>query len=274
LARTPPVVDIDAVGPPFWRKVLLPLLLLLAIGAALWDYLSRTRQSTQPAAVAEATDVRSEVTRRGDSLDIAVAWRFDTGSARSVPESVRVEVGVSGTDLTSVATEAGARQADTLHLPTPEPGKTASGYSCVSAIHRGRLRGESCTPWQFVLPSAGQAADSGADTTAARAQKRRTATATEPRVVRFVVQPAGLQVDPDADGRCAAWQRDNPAKSVWIDVNRKAVPDCSGPNGKPTVAQFCAFAELADGRRIKTENSRNNPYCERLFQEWTAQRVS
>lgn len=266
-------MDIDPVGPPLWRRIVFPVLLLLAVGVAVWDYLTHTRLSTRGATVAEATDVRSEVIRRGDSLEIAVAWRFDLDSARSVPESVRVEVGVSGTDLARVATEAAILRADTLLLPAPEAGKTTSGYSCVSAIHRGQLRGESCTPWQFVLPAAGQASDSAADTAVAQARPR-ASPAVQPRVVRFVVQPAGLQVDPDADGRCAAWQRQNPSRSVWIEVNRKAVPECTGANGKPTVAQFCAFAELADGKRVKTENSRDNPYCDRLFREWTSERVS
>ena len=49
---------------------------------------------------------------------------------------------------------------------------------------------------------------------------------------------------------------------------REAVADCMGPNGKPTVAQFCAFAVLEDGPRVKTENSTNDPYCEGLFQAW------
>ena len=62
---------------------------------------------------------------------------------------------------------------------------------------------------------------------------------------------------------------------MWIrgDVNREAIPG-TGPNGKPTVAQFCAFAVLGDGRRVKTENSTNDPYCERLFQIWSRERVT
>ena len=47
-----------------------------------------------------------------------------------------------------------------------------------------------------------------------------------------------------------------------------------GPNGKPTVAQFCAFAVLEDGDRVKTENSTNSPYCETLFQAWVRERIS
>ena len=60
---------------------------------------------------------------------------------------------------------------------------------------------------------------------------------------------------------------------MWIEVNREAVPDCTGPNGKPTVAKFCAFAVLSDGRRVKTATSSNDSYCERLYQAWVRQRV-
>ena len=95
-----------------------------------------------------------------------------------------------------------------------------------------------------------------------------------PTVVRIVVNPEGAQVDPDVGGRCAEWQRRNPERTVWIEVNQEAIPECMGPNGKPTVAKFCAFAVLSDGRRIKTENSNNDAYCERLFQAWVRQRVT
>ena len=93
-------------------------------------------------------------------------------------------------------------------------------------------------------------------------------------VLRLVVRPSGRQVDPDVGGKCAAWQRDNPGRSVWLDVNQTAVPDCMGPNGKPTVAQFCAFAVMEDGERVKTENSTNSPYCEGLYREWVRERIS
>ncbi|HEX7335797.1 MAG TPA: hypothetical protein VF252_01210, partial [Gemmatimonadales bacterium] len=79
---------------------------------------------------------------------------------------------------------------------------------------------------------------------------------------------------PDVTGACARWQQAHPTESVWLEVNRTAVPDCTGPNRKPTVAQFCAFAVLPDGRRAKTANSANNPYCEELFEEWIRERFS
>jgi hypothetical protein len=79
-----------------------------------------------------------------------------------------------------------------------------------------------------------------------------------------------------AAGRIAGGsrQRKNPTRSVWVEVNEEAVADCTGPNGKPTVAQFCAFAIMEDGRRVKTANSTDNPYCDRLFRDWSAERVS
>jgi hypothetical protein len=57
-------------------------------------------------------------------------------------------------------------------------------------------------------------------------------------------------------------------------VNHSAVPECTGPNGKPTVAQFCAFAVLQDGERVKTESSTNSPYCDELYQAWVRERIS
>ncbi len=258
--------------PPVWRRALLALLILIALGAAFW-YIIITRRAAEPDVVAQATDVRSEVSQEGDSLEVAVDWRLTAASSASVPESVRVEVGLSDAELGSVATLPSDRRRDTLRIPTPPPGQAVNGYSCVSAIHRSRLMRESCTPWQFVLPSAEEGPAAG-DTTAQRQPSRRdTSSGSASRVLRIVVQPSGLQVDPDMEGRCAEWQRENPSRSVWVDVNQRAVPDCTGPNGKPTVAQFCAFAVLADGRRIQTQNSRNS-YCARLFKEWSSERVS
>jgi hypothetical protein len=268
VARNSQPIEAEIVKPPLWRRALLPGLLLGILAAVVFYFVWNTRASTAPQLVAEATDVRSHVARRGDSLEVDVEWRFETALAQSVPESIRVEVGLTDSEIAAVSTRSSDRRRDTLYVAVPASGGTADGYSCVSAIHRGRLMGESCTPWQFVVPGAA-AADPGGDTTA----QRRTAAAT-PRVARIVVQPSGLQVDPDPDGRCATWQRKNPKASVWLEINRKAVPECTGPNGKPTVAQFCAFAVLADGRRVLSRNSSGNAYCDRLFKEWSAERVS
>ena len=83
-----------------------------------------------------------------------------------------------------------------------------------------------------------------------------------------------MQVDLDQNGRCAAWQRANPGRSVWVMVNKEAVRECTGPNGKPTVAQFCAFAVLTDGRRVKTLSSAKVDYCNELFAAWSEQRTA
>jgi hypothetical protein len=93
-------------------------------------------------------------------------------------------------------------------------------------------------------------------------------------LTRIIVQPSGLQVDPDVGGRCAEWQASHPDQSVWISVNQRAVPECTGPNARPTVAQFCAFAVLPDGRRVKTANTANNRYCDELFVEWSRELYS
>ncbi len=266
-------MDVKPVARRRWLRLFLLLLLLAATVTAAWLVVVRAPNNRPSVMAAEASDVRSTVTRRGDSLEVAVSWVFTVDSARSVPESVRVEVGLGDGQVTSVSTEPAERRSDTLLVSAPGAGETASGYSCVAPILRGRIRGESCTPWQFVVPRA-DTVPARRDTVTAPAEPRPEVATRAPTVARIVVQPAGLQVDPDRDGRCARWQRQNPGRSVWLEVNRRAVPECTGPNGKPTVAQFCAFAVLEDGRRVKTENAFNNEYCDRLFQEWAGERVS
>ncbi|HUF36065.1 MAG TPA: hypothetical protein VMN37_08955 [Gemmatimonadales bacterium] len=273
MPREPKVVDIDPVSrAPLYRRVLL-LILLAVIAGAIWISYTRERMAQAPPAPAEAAEVRSTVVPQGDSLEVAVNWELTRDSARVSPESVRVEVGLANGNQASVSTQPADRSSDTLRVAAPAPGETVAGYSCVAPIHRGQLRRETCTPWQFVLPSADTAPRPAQDT-AARPPRRRTTATRAPGVSRIVIQPGGLQVDPDPDGRCASWQRQNPGRSVWLEVNQRAVPDCTGINGKPMVAQFCAFALLDDGRRVKTANSSDNPYCDRLFQEWASERVS
>ncbi len=276
MPREPKVVDVEPVNRGAHVRRALILLLFGAVVAGLYVYYMRTKQRglREPA---EATAVRSTVTPAGDSLQVAVDWKLVIDSLRAIPESVRVEVGLSDGQTASVSTRSAEQRSDTLRVAAPAPGQTATGYSCVAPIHRGQLRREQCTPWQFVRPTADSASATAPapgtppDSAAAR---RRTAAAGQPEVIRIVVQPSGLQVDPDVGGRCARWQQENPGRSVWVEVNRRAVPECTGANGKPMVAQFCAFAELSDGRRVKTTNSAQDRYCERLYQEWVGERVS
>jgi hypothetical protein len=215
----------------------------------------------------QATDVRSTVAQEGESLRVVVDWRLVMPRGPELAESTRVEVGVNDGAISQVATVPANEYSDTLRVPAPAPGQTASGYSCVAPMTRGRLTPESCTPWQFVRPAAGQ---TRADSAPARTPRAAAAI----KVSRIVVQPEGMQVDPDLEARCATWQQRNPGRSVWVTVNRQAIKECTGPNGKPTVAQFCAFAVLSDGRRVKTLSSENVDYCDELFRTWSAERTA
>jgi hypothetical protein len=207
--------------------------------------------------LSQATEVRSAVAESGESLQVVVGWDLTLSDPAGAPDSVRVRV-VPELGNTVVLTQPATQLTDTAYLPAPAAGETAKGLSCVAARHGEEPVVEVCTPWQYVRPSVTAMAPPMA----------------APATSQIVIQPSGLQVDPDIGGRCAEWQRTHHPDSVWIRVNRTAVPECTGPNRKPTVAQFCAFAVLADGRRIKTLNSINNRYCEELFAEWIRERYS
>ena len=167
------------------------------------------------------------------------------------PDSVLVKVTPQGARSVA-ATQTPNQLADTVYIAAPGRQETLAGVSCVAAQHSGYPADESCTPWQYVRPSAEAAGV----------------------VSQIVIKPSGLQVDPDVGGRCAEWQRIHPDRSVWIQVNVTAVPECTGPNRKPAVAQFCAFAVLPGGRRVKTATSSNNSYCDELFVEWNRELYS
>ena len=265
---------VEAPKPRRWPLVVLLLAILGVAGAGLWMLWRQLRPQTRAGAMAEATDVRSDVSVSGDSLQIVVSWRLVESPSAERPDSVRLEAGLGDGRMSTAEVVPSDQRTDTLTLPAPMPGATASGYSCAATVHGQRLARESCTPWQFVRPSA-QLPPKPAEPESTRpAPKRKSAAAPAATVVRVVLEPEGQQVDPDVGGRCAAWQRRNPGRQVWIEVNQEAIPECMGPNGKPTVAKFCAFAVMSDGRRVKTENSSNDPYCERLFQAWVRERVA
>jgi hypothetical protein len=253
-------------------KLFVVMLLTAIVMVGLWFLLGRMR-TVAPTVVAPVRNVHSDVTGVGDSLDVIVTWTFADTAGAPDPDSARIEVGLEGTDP-KVELLPSSQLADTLRIAAPPSGSTGKGHSCVSGVYRSRLSGESCTPWEFVRPAA-EAAPPKQPADTGQKKPSRPATAGKARtILRLVVRPSGRQVDPDVGGKCAAWQRDNPGKSVWIAVNDSAVAACMGPNGKPTVAQFCAFAVLENGQRVKTENSNNNPYCETLFQAWVRERIS
>lgn len=270
MAREAKVVDIEPVGQAGGcRRLVVPLLFLLAGGLAVWYFMFRPQK--RPSAPVEATDVRSNVVQDGDSLRVTVDWRLLMPRGPELAESARVEVGVNDGEISRVATVAAHEHSDTLWVPAPEPGQTASGYSCVAPMTRGRLSRENCTPWQFIRPATGQ---TKSDSVPAGGAEGKKPAATAARLSRIEVQPAGIQVDLDQNGRCATWQQRNPDRSVWVTVNQQAVQECTGPNGKPTVAQFCAFAVLVDGRRVKTLSSEKVEYCDELFRKWREERTA
>jgi hypothetical protein len=259
---------IDEKPPGRWKNLLLILLFLGVLVAGFWPLLSRFNRPARPLVLSEAAEVRSEVSQQGDSLDVVVAWTLTKAPPQGVADSVRVEVGVGEGNQARVTSHAANQRSDTVRVAAPQPGETFQGYSCVATIIRGRLNHDTCTPWQFVRPNAVP------DTSRATRGKKEKTPQSRARIARLEIQPAGLQVDPDVDGRCADWQRRNPDRSVWLEVNRRAVAECTGPNNKPTVAQFCAFAVLTDGHRVQTRNSTKIPYCNRLFEEWVRERIS
>ena len=259
----PPIEQIiEPPKPKRWPFVVLLLAVLGVAVAGLWMIYRRQHAGY-----------------RGGSLQVIVSWEIDLRSAvvRRV-DSVRVEVGLGDGQQSQTRVSSSEQRTDTLRLPAPPAGQTAAGYSCVATVQAARLSRETCTPWQYVRPTAElQTAPAGPDSASASdsvARRRQSAKAAEPSVAQIVIQPEGQPVDPDVGGKCSAWQRQHPRLNVWIDVNREAVPDCTGPNGKPTVAKFCAFAVLTDGRRVKTATSANDAYCERLFQAWGRERVA
>jgi hypothetical protein len=260
--------------PPRWPMVLLLLALIGVAGAGLWIIRLRM-QPKRLADLSTAVGVRSEIRAAGDSLDVVVFWRLTEPQSAAPADSVRIEVGLGSSAEPRVLLTPNTHNSDTLRIPAPKGGETASGYSCVAAVHGPRLSRETCTPWQYVRPTAQAPSAPVVVDSAPHAPARKPARAAGPvSVARIEIQPSGQLVDPDLGGRCAVWQQRNPNRTVWIEVNQEAVPECMGPNGRPTVAQFCAFALLTDGRRVKTASATNNAYCDRLYQEWIRERTT
>jgi hypothetical protein len=238
--------------PPNLRNWLIYASLTIIIAALMVEGFLRHRPQHLLPSLSHATEVRSAISEVADSLQVVVSWDLTLSDSAGHPDSVRVKVVPAQPQHAVVAVQASSQLSDTVYLAAPARGQTLSGVSCAAAEHPGVPPEESCTPWQYVRPNA-------------------TPTSA---INQIVIKPSGLQVDPDIGGRCAEWQRTHPDRSVWIAVNRAAVPECTGPNRKPTVAQFCAFAVLPDGKRVKTANSSNNSYCEELFVEWSRELYS
>lgn len=242
--------------PPVYsaRNLVIYLVLALVMAALMAEGFLRDRPQHLPLpALSYPTEVRSAISEQADSLQVVVSWDLTLSAPEGRPDSIRIRVMPERQEPGLLSLQAATQLADTVFLPAPPRGQTLSGISCASAEHPGEVVAESCTPWQYVRPTA--ETSGGA-------------------VGQVVIRPNGLQVDPDIGGRCATWQRTHPDQSVWIAVNRMAVPDCTGPNRKPTVAQFCAFLVLPGGRRVKAANSNNDSYCDELFVEWSRELYS
>jgi hypothetical protein len=246
----------DTPPPPNGRNWLIYAGLSGLVAALMFEgYLSHNPRDHALPKRSEATDVTSAISLATDSLQVVVSWDLTLSAPEGRPDSIRIKVVPAPGNDSLITMQPATVFADTAYLPAPAPGQTLTGSSCVLALYPVEPLTEICTPWQYVRPSATPQAGMAVGG-------------------RIVVQPTGLQVDPDVGGRCAEWQRTHPGQSVWITVNRAAIRECTGVNGKPTVAQFCAFVVLSDGRRFKTANSANNSYCEELFVEWTRERYS
>ena len=128
------VVDVRPVGRPRMpRRMVGPVLFLVAGG--LPSGTSCSAGSARPGPpVAQAADVRSTCCRtRGFVARSVVGLATRPPGGRSVAESVRVEVGVNEGEFTHGLDRSRANEhSDTLRVPTPAPGETMSGYSCVA----------------------------------------------------------------------------------------------------------------------------------------------
>jgi hypothetical protein len=244
--------------PPNIRSWMIYIGLTVLVATLMVDGFLRHRPQHPLPAYSQTTEVRSSIVEVADSLQVVVSWDLTLSAPSGRPHSIRVKVRAEPRQDSLLSSQSPGQLADTVYLAAPARGQTVRGISCAAAEHLGQPLEESCTPWQYIRPNV----------------VAQTTTDQPAGVNQIVIKPSGLQVDPDVDGKCAAWQAKHPNSSVWIAVNRRAIPECTGPNRKPTVAQFCAFVVLPDGRRLKAANSANSSYCEELFVEWSRERYS
>jgi hypothetical protein len=130
-----------------WPMVLLLLALLGVAGAGLWIIRLRM-QPQRPADLSTAVGVRSEISVAGDSLDVAVFWRLNEAASAAPADSVRIEVGVGSGAEPRILITPNTHNTDTLSIPAPKVGETASGS-------RGRPArpGSTCGPWPGHRPA-------------------------------------------------------------------------------------------------------------------------
>src|SRR5262245_26141160 len=145
---------IEQPKPKRWPFVLLLLAVLGVAIAGAWMIRRRQTAAMHAAALPTATNVRSAISTAGDSLEIVVSWDVDPVSGGGRADSIRVEVGLGDGRESQTKLSPSDRRDDTLHLPAPGAGESAAGYSCVATVQAARLSRETCTPWQYVRPTA------------------------------------------------------------------------------------------------------------------------
>jgi hypothetical protein len=129
-------------------------LALLTLGLMVEGFLRDRPQQLPLPSRSVATEVRSAISERADSLQVVVSWDLTLSEPEGRPDSIRVRVVPERQEPGLRSFQATSQLADTVYLPAPDRGQTLSGVSCASAEHDGEAVEESCTPWQYVRPAA------------------------------------------------------------------------------------------------------------------------
>src|SRR5215216_6421574 len=163
---TPPPVNV--------RSWLIYTGLTTLVAALMVEGLLRHRPP-QPAlpSLSYATEVQSTISEVADSLQIVVSWDLTLSRPGGRPDSIRIRVTPDRPHHAVAAVQPSNHLADTLYQSLPAPGQSLRGISCAAADHLSEPLVESCTPWQYVRPSA----------------------TPENSLDRIVIRPSGLQVD-------------------------------------------------------------------------------
>ena len=146
---------------------------------------------------------------------------------------------------------------DSTTAPAPAYGLAVEYRGCARVERGGRQSGITypekaiCWSWQFV---------------------RQPPLGTIDSIIRLTIIPLGPKLVVDSGSTCQTWQAANPTKTPWITVNVRAVNPCEHTDSlgvrRLSIWQYCVFAEDKAGRKVKTKNSWNNPYCEEQNQTW------
>src|SRR3954469_9333506 len=104
-----------------------------------------------------AAEVRSALAEAGETLEVVVSCASTLSAPEGRPDSVLIRVTPGRGRGAVLATQTPNQLSDTVYLPVPQRGETLAGLSCVATEHNGYPVDESCTPWQYVRPTASAA---------------------------------------------------------------------------------------------------------------------